>query len=1076
MNKSIKIFIAVFILLLSKVVVDIPLLSQLLVYLNQETLFNVLLYASVSGIFFIFLFNKLQQHFPFLIAVIALAALFISQQTMFFVFKGIYARNYFLFVFTFSIAGNIAIFHFIKNLGSRLSDENSFGTDRLMNYAKHCAFLCASVLVLIISLRYNILDLAFYQKVSGVLFWIAFPILISVVINYGNEILENPQQIKVRNKLTKLIKNPFFIILLITALVLGLSLTFSYKLFIDNSIVRYSTPRTLYRLLGFFILFISLIGIPYELFLRQRLILYIGIKNSILFYPIVSMILAISVLANTLIFRFPTDSDSFFIFLVLLMFIMGIAHFSFEHISVPTTYSFYLPIGIEIRNDFYSKSFLVGILCGIVGAAGGLKILNNSRINIDESMVVSAIILFLALVLYLLNNWPVFRNYKIELQNYLDVYSRNIIINKGLFKDLEHNNPDQFTGTQFIRYINLMYLINPELVRDLIASAVNSMHNFNQRVGVIKGEKLYMMEILPSLKKIRSTKYFQSSPNRDKIESALTRFYEIQLRIENSKFIQQLSISKKSKERVLGAKLLYYAQESEKKDIISRLLRDPEIMVVLGTIISSSKTNDKDTIKDVAEKLSHPALSNAAYASLYQIGDSILPVLEEVFYETGQSERVLLRIIQLYGDLANETATEFLLKKLNSANQNIISAALNALSKCSVKLSEDKTTMLQHELQELCRTLTWNLMYDSILSKENCSSSLIESIKIEIDGDYDKIFNLLALLYDAKSIQLIQNNLFSKDLEKINFAIELASVLIHDELKLMILPFLQPVSTEEKVSSVQNQFPTEKMNKLEILYFLIQRESKWINQWTKACAIAELIEDFGEKSIKLLLANMVNPDIMIGELATKALFDIDKKIYLENKAILDDNFANLYSQEFIHYLEDGQQSHYKHPVLKYDIIKYLQEVPEFSTIPGEILKRLTDQIIPLEIKAGEIIEELTDVEIQNYFYVLYSGKATLLINNEFVCSYGKTSLISTIDLLPDERSQVKLYCEEDSIIYRISPFGLIELLTFHDIIPESILKQTLNKEKTQFEDYVKRKTTFKYIPQNINELFIHHTN
>jgi hypothetical protein len=1078
MKKALKIFLAVFLLIIAKVIADIPLLSTFLLNINKVNLFNVIGYTSLVGMIIIFLYSKLQQVYPFIYATAFFLFICISIPASYFYFSSIYFSELLLILIPgFIIVGNLLLFIFLRELSTRISDENLFATDKQINFAKYTGLLVGSIIILYLVVERKFLDFTYFQVISLCAFFLAFFALTSLILstNGGNDILENPQVIKVNNNFRKLIRNPFFLVLIITAISISLVFTFSFKLFVSASLPRYHTYITVVRLLGFYTIFISIIGILYERFLRDKMILYLGIRNSIRLFPIIIVFFAIGILINVLLLKYHATSENYFIYLIVIVMLMGLAHFTFENISLPTTYSFYMPINLDVRNDFYIKSFVLGMLSGIVLAFTITRTITNV-FDLQESQVLPYAAILTVILLYYLNSLPVYKNYKKELQNYLNVQSRNIIINRGLFRDIINNNPDDFKGTQYVRYINMLYLTNPVLARKVIELSILSDQNFNQRVGLIKAEKLFMLDVLEDLITIKRSKYFLSSPNRDKIESIIARFNEVNQRMNSQKYVDQLSISKENYERVFGAKLVYYVHNEHKVKIIKRLLKDPELPVVLNAIISGCSSDEKKLIKDISDKLDNPALGNAAYATLYSYGEIIAPILEDVYYETGQTERVQLRIIQLYGEIANEEATDYLLKKLIISNQNIITAALTSLSRCNLMLSEEKTAMLKHELEELCLILTWNLSFCVDLNKSECSKALQQALRVEIDSNYDRMFNLLSLLFDSKSVKLIHSNLFSSDLEKINFALELASVLFKDEIKLLIFPLLQPLSNDEKVRIMQSQIPTEKLHKRDVLHALIQRESKWINQWTKACALAELVEDFRESDANLLVAHMINPDTMLAELAINALIRLKPDLYYENKAIFGEKFLTLFDNSFLNRIENEHSKVVEFPFLKYEIINYLQEIPELSEISGEILKRLTDNILPIKILAGEIIEEIDNVDIQNYFYVLYSGSVTLLINDQHVKTYGQASFISTIDLLPDEQSKVSLYCDKDSILYRISSFGFIELLTIYDIIPESIIRQTNHKKLGEFEDYVKRRTTYRYVPQTLNQIQFDHQN
>ncbi len=1078
MNKAFKISISVFLIVAAKAILDIILFSTFLKSIQDFNLLKILGYTILAGVFIILIYNKLQRLYPFIAAVSFVFYVIATQFFLFYGYPSLIENDYtILCIPSFIVIGNLLIFLLFKGISSRLSDENFSTTEKTINLAKYAGLIAGGLFIIFFVLNKKIEDQTFYYSSSLILFILGFFYLINLILTSetGNDIVDNPQVVKVTNKIRKMVANPFFIALIFTSAVISILLTLSFRIFTVNTLQNYEDFSTIVRLFGFYTLFMGILGILYEVFLRQKLILYLGIKNVLAILPVFLTILAASFILNNFTNLFSRNPDWYFIFMIITIFMMIFSHFSFENITIPTTYAFYLPISVEIRHDFYIKSFILGIFGGI--GIGSLVVYGLMHwLPFTEIQILPFAILVFVVILFLLNLKPVYKNYRNELQNYLNVQSRNIIVNRGLFKDIENNNPDNFKGIQFLRYLNLLYLSNPVLARKAINISIDSENNLTQRISLIKASEICMLETMDKLQDIKQTKYFPSSPNRDKIEAVINRFLEVTHRMENKNYVSQLSISKEDSERVFGAKLAYYSNAKDKSKIVSRLLKDPNLPVVINAIISSQEIDNIKLIKEITDKLDTPALGNAAYSTLLSCGEIVLPIIEESYYETGQSEKVQLRIIQLYGDIANQEATEYLLKKLNISNQNIISATLSALSKCNLALSEEKTAMLKHELEELCSILIWNMSLLIDLKKSNCSEVLKNAIQVEVNTNYESMFNLLSLLYDSRSVKLIRNSLFSNDFEKISFALELASVLLKDEIKLLVLPILQPLSIEDKVAYMQDQIPTEHLERRDVLYTLIQRDSKWMNQWTKACAMSELTEDNNDIDLPILLANMINPDPMLAELAASSVIKIDRKQYFENKKIFGERYINLFDQTVLERIESTINGQEDYPVMKYEIINNLQKVTEFSNISGEILKRLTDYILPVKVNAGELLEKIDDIDVQNYFYILYSGNISLFVNDCFVKSFNEGSFISTLDLLPDEQQNFILYCEKDSVLYRISSYGFIELLTIFDLIPESIVRKTDNSKLLEYEEFIKKRTIRDSQHRSIKELITNSEN
>ena len=474
--------------------------------------------------------------------------------------------------------------------------------------------------------------------------------------------------------------------------------------------------------------------------------------------------------------------------------------------------------------------------------------------------------------------------------------------------------------------------------------------------------------------------------------------------------------------------------------------------IVLSLDPKANFNRIKDALRDHVENATNFYAGADLYINIAESSFKIDQLNEIVNIARGYKD---VKNIIFTSDIANETAVEYLLKKLNYTNQNIISATLESLSKCNIYLPEKKSFIIKHELDEVCKFLIWNTSLTIDLKQHNASESLLRALEVEIEYNYKSLFDLLALLFNPGSIDLIRNNLASNDYEKVTFALELASVIIKDEMKPMILPLIRPMSKEERLKRVRTIFVTEKMELSDILYDIIQRDLKWVNPWTKACAIMEIEKTKNNEDVPLLLANMVNPDPMLAELSALSTFRIDKQTYYENKSILNGNFTKGISGKAIEVIEAEEKEKNKMPILKFEIIKYLQNIEEFASIPGEILKYLTDHITPLQFCPNQEIEKINNLDISNYHYIIYSGIVNLHINGKFVRSFNENTFISTIDLLIDYDANIKLAAETKVQLYKIDPSEFTDNLNFYDEIPSSIIKNTTKEKIASYTNILK---------------------
>ena len=98
---------------------------------------------------------------------------------------------------------------------------------------------------------------------------------------------------------------------------------------------------------------------------------------------------------------------------------------------------------------------------------------------------------------------------------------------------------------------------------------------------------------------------------------------------------------------------------------------------------------------------------------------------------------------------------------------------------------------------------------------------------------------------------------------------------------------------------LQNTFPTEPMPKRDVLQLLIQKDYKWINRWTKACAIHDLSGYNDPEDTSIFIANLINPHPMLREAAAQALFKHNADILQQSMLRFDNKLQYIAANELL---------------------------------------------------------------------------------------------------------------------------------------------------------------------------------
>ncbi|MFM8832668.1 MAG: HEAT repeat domain-containing protein, partial [Cytophagales bacterium] len=343
--------------------------------------------------------------------------------------------------------------------------------------------------------------------------------------------------------------------------------------------------------------------------------------------------------------------------------------------------------------------------------------------------------------------------------------------------------------------------------------------------------------------------------------------------------IRVLARSTDVSDRQYAAELLLHSSSEESISYLVELLSDPEPKVRKTAISTSIKVNNPEVVFALINNLDDPLFSNQTMNALVLIGDGALAALENSFYRANQNTQIVLRIVQVVGRIGGPRAKEILWSKIDYPNKIVVSQLLVSLGECGFKAEASQITRINYAIESDIANIVWNLNTLVTFSGPDENQRLIQALVEENQHDIEHIYMLMAMLYDTRSIQLVKENIESGTSEGITYAIELLDVFLSDQLKVKVIPILDDLSNEEKLTRLEIFFPMINLDHKLALKFLINRDFTQSNRWTKVCALQE-IGNKGISEFKLdLIAHLFNPDQMIREMAGWALYKIDSQEY-----------------------------------------------------------------------------------------------------------------------------------------------------------------------------------------------------
>lgn len=478
----------------------------------------------------------------------------------------------------------------------------------------------------------------------------------------------------------------------------------------------------------------------------------------------------------------------------------------------------------------------------------------------------------------------------------------------------------------------------------------------------------------------------------------------------------KLAKSKKVGDRVISAKLMRIYDHEETIRYLIQLLKDYVPLVKMEAIITARKVQRSVTWTVLIDLLASPMYGNMAAASLVECGDRILPVLEHAFYKSGQSEEVMIKIVQIYGHIGTPKAIELLWSKINHPAQDIIDQVLLSLSYCNAEVPEDRVQSIVNILEIEIGDAAWDFAAILEVDKRTETEELRNSLKEEIGYNFNSIFRLLSLVYDSQSIELVQQSLDSEETEGKLFAIELLDMFLDESLKPILFPLLEDIPVTQKIAKLQNYFPRITFDHTEVLKHLITRDYRYTNRWTRACAMFALAHVDQLEDKQELVANLFHEDELLRETAAWALYKLDKNLFDQVSPRLHADIKEHLEAKLDKIVLQTEANH--HEELLYNRILFLKKVTLFKGVPGDILAEISDIIIPQTLKKGEVLD-LGQEDTQTQLFILAKGNLTAHNAKGEEMSLPETTAFGSLLMLDEANTFTEVLATEEVLIYEI---------------------------------------------------------
>lgn len=788
--------------------------------------------------------------------------------------------------------------------------------------------------------------------------------------------------------------------------------------------------------ISYFEMTIVIFNILFQTLATDRILQEYGMRIAILINPVLIALFTVIAIAVGYIFGY-SPQDNFFI-----VFFIGIAMSrlfiqSMKEAMDSQAFRLYLlPVESDIRIDVQTKTEgMVTPFATLI--AGGLFMIIN-RIHIFDLFTITLFTLPLAVLWFVIAN-RMHRGYRFTLQNTLiknkekleskvdKQYTVNEVLEKGVNSTAEG---------KVIYALKIMEKMEPTLFENTVIRLSGSE---SKRIRLFAEEKIQSLGIEKDtargqIKKL-AEKAFDDAEDSDLLSISMER-------------LMKLSKSMKQTDRILAAKLLRKVYDTKGIFILLELLRDADPKVRYEALFTARKLKKPETWPVLIELLGSPSYSHHAAAALKEAGENVLNSLETAFHKSGQSEIIMLRIVQIMGRIGGTYALKLLWRKADYPDKRIVKQILYSLRYINYRAVGRQAIEVQNLLDtELSKTM-WNIAAFHELPDTGDFSFLREALQEEISDNFDQVFMLLSILYDPQSVQLVRENFASGDPDSIAFSLELLDLFIDQSLKPKLFPLIDDLPVADKLHQLQTYFPRESYTPIQVINYILNRDFNLNNRWTKACAIhaTAYMPDF--RISRGLIAQAFNKDKILQETAAWVIYNKDKQTYsaiserlpARDRKYLDSAIEN---NQLLDGLDDGF-------FLNIEMIMLIKKLPMFRNIHGALISDLADRITPLDLSFREKIPFKTDGHNSPVLIVacgevrvqLETGPSVTLKTGAVYGDLFQDGLVPPV---------VELEATERAVVFKINLMDFYFVMANHHELVQGLLKNITGEVKQNIE-------------------------
>ena len=826
---------------------------------------------------------------------------------------------------------------------------------------------------------------------------------------------------------------------LVASVIAAIFMDYTFKIVTDQQYE--GRENDLASFLSFFNAFVMICSFIIQSFFNDKILEVYGLKVTLLILPGILFLFSMAIVIIGWTLGIDVNNPMFVLFFLIIAISKLLTDALRDSLENPTFKMFFLPLPVSIRFDAQTqvegsiKEFAAFI-------AGALMIAVASFLNVLEFVY----LMFGVIAVWAISALMMHKEYKRVLEHVLgsntlkkqSAAANNFMVNRLLENRLWEG---EMVQQRFVIY--LMEKTDPMLCERMLTK-FTTLKPEAQRYGLDVIAKQNFFDCLKEVELCATKSLYKDI--RERANEVVAILKDNKRDANRFETLERLAMSNDAAERKLAAQIISQNYHDRALKILIPLLRDWDQETRIEAIISCGQQEVMEPLPILVDHLSIVGYENIAISAIVKYGKKALPLLDLEFNKTGQSQNTMIDVIRIYGFIGGSEAVRLLVRKFDFPDDKIRKEVLYSLNRCEWKAEGAMTAFVRSFIEREIENTVWNLAAIEEIPNEPYCAPLKKALEEEVENNYEELFLQLALLYDARSVALVKENLEASTTESVGYALELADAFVEESLKPKLLPILDDVSTSDKIKRLENFFPRDHYSEDQVLLNMVNRDYNYLGTWTKACAIYAMKHRPDAKVIDDIVACLFSKDSLMREISAWYIVSLDPVKFEGYMRRIDPMEARRLARTTYQATEKGYKSEER--LLIFEKVLFMYEVPLFNGLLGEFLVSFAELIEVKKLGKGEMVHE-PQKDFILPIKIIQSGSVLVRKTDGQEVILGQGDVISDVFNTSFDYGQDAFIAQKNTVIYELDSNQFLEDMTDAYELTEKLIQNAIQISTNQ---------------------------